>query len=395
MAVRYPSGYVRIGEARLPFISASVSRSAKRHGDTFSALLSITKTAEQGFDLAAWTDWDPQDATIVFSTAPGGSDEREMVTGLVDEPNVSLEAMRVSISGRDKSASLTEKRRNEKFANQKPEEIAGKIAKEHGLTLSFQGQGDFSGHIYDQDTANLVLNRTDFEAMSTLAEMIGYRWYVDGKTLYMEPKDQGNGAFNLVWIPPEPGQFGQANIRKLSLKRNTSAARPHRVKVKSWHHRSNKLFSYEAKVDGRGNPLAYEFHHNGKNQAQVEKLAKSRLRDAIRHDLGITFMGPGDLTADVRMVCNLSGTGTIFDQAYAADDITWDMDYGGEFTMVVNANAAKQGRDPDGAEGSSSGGTTPETQGPQQPQTVPLPPARPSGLGGGSSGGSGGGTISV
>jgi phage protein D len=393
MATRYPSGYVRIGGARLPFISASVSRSAKRHSDTFSARLSITKTAEQGFDLAEWTDWDPQDVTIVFSTALGGADEREMVTGLVDVPNVSLETMQVSISGRDKSAALTEKRRNEKFANQKPKDIAGKIAKDHGLTLSFQGQSEFSGHVYDQDTANLILNRTDFEAMSTLAEMIGYRWYVDGTTLYMEPKDQGIGAFDLVWIPPQPGQMGQANVRRLSLRRNTSAARPHQVKVKSWHHRSNRLFSYEAKVDGRGNPLAYEFHHNGKNQAQVEQLAKSRLKDAIRHDLGITFEGPGDLTADVRMVCNLSGTGTIFDQAYAADDITWDMDYGGEFTMVVTANAAKKGRDPDGAEGSSGspGATGGQAQGPPAPiQNAPLPPKRPAGMGGGGSG-----TVSV
>lgn len=388
MSVRYPRGYIRVGGAQLPFIKASVTRSAQRDGDTFSALLSITKTAEQGFDLAAWTDWDSQDVTVVFSTAPDGSDEREMITGKVDEPNVALETMLVTIQGRDKSAALTEKPRNQKFANQKPKDIAQKIASDNGLTLSFQGEGDYSGNLYDQDTANLILNRSDADVLSVLADQIGYRWYVDGSTLYMEPKDQGNGSFSIFWQPPQPGQYAQANVTKLGLRRNMSAAKPHSFKVKSWHHRANKLFSYEAKVDGRGDPIAYEDHHNGKTQAQVEQLAKSRLREAIHHELGIVYEAPADLTADVRMVCNLSGTGTIYDQAYAVDRITFDMGYGEGFTMVVEANAAKQGRDPDGAEGTSQGqGSDPAgagTQGPPAPlQNSPLPPSRPSSLGGG------------
>lgn len=396
MSVRYPRPWLQVGGGELmPCIAATVTRTSKRQTDTFSAELSITDTARYGIGLAEWADWDPQDVSILMSTEPDGADLREMISGKVDLPNISLSTMRVSIQGRDRSAALAESKRSEKFQNQKPDEIAKKIAEAHKLTLKFSGNvSDFSGKKYVQDFAHLVLNRTDWETLSSLADQIGYRWYVDGKTLYMEPKTEGDGGFDLVWVPPEEGDPAYANISDLSLRRNMNAARPIQVSVRSWHHRSKKIFSGKANIDGRGDPLTYTDHHNGKEQSQVDKLAKARAREVARHELGITWTGPGDLSADVRQPCNLSGTGTIFDQAYSTEQIVWTMHMDEPFHMVVDATAAKAGRDPDGKEGGAaaspgSGGSTPETQGPQQPRNVPLPPQRPAGLGGGAGAGAG------
>jgi phage protein D len=393
MTVRYPKCFARIGEAKIPVINCTVNRTAKRQADTFNADLSVTEAARYGLTLAKIADWDPVDVTILMSLAADGSDEREMITGKVDLPNIAWGTMHFAIKGRDKSASLVESKRNEKFQNQKPKEIAEKIAKAHGLTLKFTGSDSgFAGKTYGQDFAHLALNTTDWEVLASLSASIGCRFYVDGKTLYMEPKDTGKDSFDLIWVPPDEYGPAFANIVNLTTRRDMSAARPIEVDVRSWHHHSKKLFKSKARIDGKGEPLPYRDHHNGKTQDQVEKLAKSRARDIARHELSITWVGPATLDADVRKVCNLSGTGTIYDQGYATEQVNWSYGYGQPFHMVVDATSAKSGRDPEGNEGSPSEKTpnaTPEQQGPNKPQNVPLPPQRPAGLGGGVPGGTG------
>lgn len=378
--VRHPRCWVEIGGARIPCLKAEVQRRSRRRADTFTVELSITLTERYGYGLDRWTDYEPEDVSVIMASAVDGSDERVMMTGLVDKPEVRLADMTVTLSGRDKSASLIERRRNEKQANQKPEDIVRKIAKDHGLTaeVNLPSASDFAGKTYDQDTAHLILNRTDYEVLSDLAEREGCRWYVDGDTLYFEPDDQANGAFNLIWQPPgTQAAYTVANVLDLSLGRNMSAARPHTMRVKSWHHRSRKLFKAESTIPGVGAPIEYEDHHSGRNQAQVEKLAKARAKNAARHELGIVAHCPGDLSVDVRQKLNLSGTGTIFDQDYDVDAVDFDITWGEGFTMNVQANAAKRGRDVS-VTGSSIGGKSVNQDGPAT-KTVPLPPTRPGG----------------
>jgi hypothetical protein len=94
--VRHPRCWIEIGGVRIRCISASVQRRAKRESDTFSAQLSITETARYGFGLAEWTDFDPQDVSVIMSSALDGSDERVMITGQVDMPGVNLLDMTVA-----------------------------------------------------------------------------------------------------------------------------------------------------------------------------------------------------------------------------------------------------------------------------------------------------------
>lgn len=383
-SVRHPRCWIKIGDARIPCIAASVRRSAKRGSDTFSAHLSITQTERFGFGLAEWTDFDPRDVSVIFASAIGGGDERVMMTGQVDEPQVRLINMTVDISGRDKSASLTEKRRREKFANQKTKDIVEKVAKAHKLKaeVNVPDEGsDFAGKTYDQDAAHLILNRTDWEVLDDLAEREGCRWYVDGDTLRFEPDDQTNGTYAVHWYPPNTqAAYADANVLDIALKRNMSAARKHKVTVKSWHHRSRKLFRAEAEMPGVGEALEYEDHHSGRTQTQVEKLAKSRLKSATRHELGVVIHAPGDLTVDVRQKLTLTGTGTIYDQDYDIDGVDFDISWGSGFEMNIQATGAKKGREMS-AKTSVKGGKASTAEGPAT-KTVPLPPERPAGLGG-------------
>ncbi|KTS09735.1 hypothetical protein SB2_11815 [Methylobacterium radiotolerans] len=364
-------------------------RSGRRQSDHFDVELSITATERFGFGLAEWTDFDPQEAKVIMSSASDGSDEREMITGMVDMPAVNLREMTVSVQGRDKSASLGEKPRQEKFNNQKTKDIVEKIAKDHKLTAQVElpdEGGEYAGKTYDQDTAHLILNRTDWEVLNDLAEREGCRWYVDGSTLYFEPDDQSNGSYDVVWQPPgTAAAYTVANVMDIALKRNMTAGRPHKVRVGSFHHRLRKVFQAEATTPGVGDVLTYQDEHPGRNQKQVEKLAKARAKSLIRHELGVVIKAPGDLSVDVRQDLNLSGTGTIYDQRYDIDAVDFIIDWGEGFGMTIQATGAKKGRDVS-VSTKSIGGKSINENGPAT-KTVPLPPQRPASLGGGASGG--------
>lgn len=329
----------------VPCIHARVSRKARHACDTFHVEISATEAARFGMGLDFWADPPPADITVMMSMAAGGGDHREMITGQMDCPEICWEQNTIQVSGRDKSASLTEKKRNQKYLNKKSSDIVRDIAKDHGLEAQASAGSDNTGQKYDKDTAHLVLNRSDFETMSDLAEREGFRWYVDGKTLFFEPDDQSNGSFSVFWKPPSPESFAVANVLNLRTSRNMTAARQQKHTVRSWHHKDKKV--YEGTAEGgsgeSGEPVEYEHHHNGYNQEQVTRLAKARLKNSARHNMCVSVTMPGDLSADVRQTLNLSGTGTIFDSTYDIDEADFEISWGSAFVMHLTAKSAGSG----------------------------------------------------
>ena len=345
---RAPRCYLRIGGVKVACESATVKLKSTRSGNTFSAVLAVGETRKAGFDYAEWADYQPADVTVVMSSALNFGDEKDMITGKIDKPEIDWFTGKVSVSGRDKTGELTEKKRSQKFQNQKTDEVVKTIAGDHGLSVSGADGGlDFAGKIFKDDTVHLTVNRTDFEIISDLAEREGYRWYVQGTTLYFEPKEQdASGVYQVQFTPPGAGgSIGTGNILALRTWRNMTAAKPHEVNVRSWHHEEKKLYSGKATAGGVGSDTAVmEHHHNGRNDEQSEKLAKSRLANAIRHDCNVSIHTAGDLDIDPRQKLQLTGTGTIYDQVYDIDTVELHIDWGAGFTMDIESKAAKQGR---------------------------------------------------
>jgi phage protein D len=293
-------------------------------------------------DVAWWAEQDRIEAEIFFTVGDGG--ERAMISGEIDEVKIDLIDRIVSVSGRDKSAKLSEKRRNKKYNNQKSSDIVSEIAENNGLTPVIETSDDDAGKMYHQDTAHLALNATDFETLSALAEREGCRWYVSGDELHFVPKDTDNDAYQLIYREPTEEEYESGNFIKLSMSRNLRAAKPVKVKVKSWHHKDAKTYEHTEEADGsNGEALEYEHHIAMANQEQVEKVAKSKLNDVIRHEMSLTVEMPGDLDLDASQKLVLSGTGSEFDQEYDIDHIEFKMEESG-FEMSISTKAPKKGR---------------------------------------------------
>lgn len=345
MAAVYPRCYLTIGGAMIPCVTTRVTRNSKKEPNTFEAEFAIDVAASFGMGVDFWADYQPQDATITMSSAADGGDQRDMVTGTIDVPEIHWLENCIVVRSRDKSAALTEKKRNKKYINQKSSDIVSDIAADANLSPVVTSTPDNSGQKWDQDVVNLVLDRSDYETLNDLAEREGYRWYVDGSSLYFEPDDQSSGEFQVNYTPPTPDQIATGNVIELTTGRNMSAAKNHKVLVKSWHHKDKQIYQDTESMDGVGDDtITYEHHHNGRNQEEVKNLAKSRLNDATRHDMNVNIHMPGDLTCDVRQTLTLTGTGTIYDQGYNIDQVEWEMSWGGGFTMEIVARNQKAGR---------------------------------------------------
>lgn len=346
MTVRKARCWVMINGIMIPAMKTHVTRKSKRSADTFSADLSVTKTEVYGMGLAEWADFQPTDVQIINGMTSG--EQISMVTGQIDTPLINWTDMTVAISGRDKSASLIEKRSSKKYPNNKVSDVVSAIAQAHGLTAVVSSSDNLAGKVYNKDTTHLVIHKTDFEAMSDLAESVGFRWYVDGTNLVFEPKDSVTNTYIAEWFPPGTQQaYTVATITDLKTFRNMTAAKPHTVSVKSWHHEKKQQFLGQKNAGGVGDQIDIDHHHNGRTQDQVDRLSSSRLKDAVRHDCNVTFAAPADLSVNARMQCQLVGTGTIYDQLYDIDSLDIDVAWGTGGVMSLECKAPKQGRQVD------------------------------------------------
>ncbi len=341
--VRQPRAFIDLGGGPMPVKSCEWTRKSVRAADTFSVSLPVGKAAQFGFGYAEFADFQPEEATISASSQIGGGDLTQVMTGQIDKPEIDWDKQTVTISGRDKSASLTENRRSQAFKNQMSSDIVSTIAQSRGLGVSFVAGTGFAGKVF-ADYVFHALNQSDYHIVSDLAEREDYRWYVDGSTLYFEPKEQLTDVYPFTYIPPSVGSYGIGDCWGLKTSRNKTAAKPHQVTVKSWNSKDKKLYKSTASMGGIGSDIAVEYHHNGKNMDQVTKLANSRLDNLTRHDCSASWSAAGDLSLDVRQKTQLGGTGTIYDQTYDIDEVRFSMDWDAVFTMALSCKSRVSGR---------------------------------------------------
>lgn len=334
------AGYLSLGGKQMACSHLSVTKTGQRRGDTFSATIPISEQASVSF----LTSQDGIDAGAIISI---GGETKTLLSGSVDEITFDWINLSASVSGRDKSSELTQTRRSQKYSNMTAADIVKDIAKEHGLEAQIDGESgakDVSKK-YDNDTTHLVLNRTDFETISQLAEQEGVSWYVEGNTLHFGAANKDVRTYTVNYSPPTKGYI-RSNAAGLTTARNFVAGRTVKATVKSWHHKDKALYSHTAKSPGTGGTLEYEMNLPGMTLEQVEKRAETAVDEAILHELAISVEMPGDLAIDPSMKLQLTGTGTIFDQSYVIQEITWEFESGesGFFSMHITGESPSEGR---------------------------------------------------
>jgi phage protein D len=326
--LQIPRSLVKVNGQVLPgWIEWEVNNNTHRQADTFrvcyacgnlpaaqNAKWLISQTAIQ---VQIFVGFPPD--PVKFSA----SQLQSIILGDCDALNFDPVQNIIELSGRDMASEMIDTKTSEKFVNQKASDIAKTIASRHGLTPDVDDTGSPDGTYYEIDHARLNNAQTEWDLLCELADNQGYNVWVDGMTLHFKQQDESSmGTYVIQWIPPgEMNASPQANVMSLKFMRNNMISQKNiSVKVNSWNIKQKAKLTGSAtstKSSSDDNwSLNYEYNEPGLTQDQADTRAKERLKGIIRNEMCLNADLPGDNILNTRVLIQVTGTGTPFDQTY-------------------------------------------------------------------------------
>ncbi|WP_210210402.1 phage late control D family protein [Methylovirgula sp. 4M-Z18] len=343
--MRKPTLQLTLAGTDVPCAECSVAQTKKGTSGTFSAKVPLSALDALGLGL----DWLATQRSVAVSVAfaNDAQDFVSMFVGSLDKADVEFggSGQMVALSGRDASAQLKNQKTNEKFQNQKHEDIAQSIAGRAGLMLATDGNTGMAGRIYTAEQAKVTGNQNLWMLLREIAEAEGKVHCVVGNTLYFTTLDDPSlPVYPVACTPASPSAAAQS-LAQVSVKlgRNFEAAKKHTVNVNSWDHKKKQMVSASASA-GSGEPAQlyhYQSHH--KTQDQVDRYAQAKLKEHTRHAFDLTIEMPGDTALTPLLQIALTGTNSSFDQNYHIDQIDHKISAKDGYRMTIQAKTGGSG----------------------------------------------------
>lgn len=372
--VREHRAWLQAAGRRWEVSSGQAMLSATRESSHFSCSFPLHKDgAEEAFAFP-----DSLDAEVIIRS--GFADET-LVSGEIDSADFDYDSGIISVRGRCKSAKLHQTLTAEKFINQTPDQIVKKLIEKAGLQGDISEEALKAGREWNKDWVRLTDNVSVASVIHKMAEFMGCRWWVDGRgKFHMKRAGESDGTYSVFYEKPAggPARSDQLTIR---VHRNYQASKSIEVNFRSWRQLEKRAYESKKTAPGIGGTTTYEYETPGLTQQHLDRFARSRLAEHVRHEIGLTISGPGDTSCVAGMDLELRGTA--FAQKFEIDQVNHSFGMGGH-RMTIGATNARKGRSEDGGAGGGGGGfgadvPTPPTR-PPDLNGVPLPPSRPAGL---------------
>lgn len=336
-------------------LSASVTSTNNYHGDRYSATLAPPLSGVGSF---AW--WESQtdiDAQVEIGLVPPGAPESAVVwtpivVGPVDKVTHGFNAGTIQIEGRDFTAKLIDFKTELANVNQTSSEIVAALAAQVGLKSQVTQTTTPVGRYYQLEHAGIKLDQfhkaiTGWDEVVMLARWEGFDAFCLGQTLYFQPPvAAGTNPYLLWWQQDSAGRM-QSNMLEFSADRALTVAKGVNVLVRSWNGKQARGFT-------RGYPSAreasasnakvqqYVFIRPNLTEDQAQQLANRLYAEIVAHERTITATLPGDTILTPRVMVQVAGTGTGYDQTYFPDTITRDVDQGGYLMHLSAKNHSPQ-----------------------------------------------------
>ncbi len=290
--------------------------------------------------FADWAWWTQQtevliDVYVGFPKDPqncSASDLTLLQTYRVDSIRLNAMTQGITLSGRDLTGLLTDRKVDLKFQNQTASQVATYLAGLVGLTANVQPTKDLVGHFFTLDHVSLHRQQSIWTILTYLAQHEGLQCFVLGRTLYF-------GAFNSA-ISSEPyliqyeapttdRTYPRSNAVELEFEHDLTLANDVSVRVRSYHGMKNAVYtsiataSKTAKRIERDATLAqsiqqYDYTFSGLTQAQCDAKAQQLLDQISKHEFKMEALLPGDAIIYPWTPIEVRGTGTPYDTTYQA-----------------------------------------------------------------------------
>lgn len=301
----------------------------------------------KGTNVSSWTDGKPE--VTITGTNDGQGSGTKLISGKLDSCECDWERQVIHIEGRSKIGELIDANtdpQKDQFKNKTAEEVVKELASRHGMQVESDGAGQKAGRKHVKEDYDLLTGQESvWNVIRALAEREGKVVWGEDKTLHFKDPRAG-GDQGAITVHYRQGFNGPPSGPFVSLRtsKNFTVSDGVSVDVNSWHTRDKKDNKGSAGGSGGGGGggggqgTEYKYEFPGLTQEQSENIAKKRKVEHTRHGKKVTFTGPGDTSANVRMTFVLSGTGTDFDDTYDVDSIRWIWDgEAASFSMTVEA----------------------------------------------------------
>jgi phage protein D len=318
----------------LPVLRADVRQTGYYGASKFSATLAAFGDAAHG--PAFWAGSDTYDVEIqggflAAGAAEGAASWQSLFMGQADEDlEIDLDRGTVSLQGRDYSGKLMDAKTAETFSNQTLAQIATTLAGRVGLQAEVSSTDQLAGQFYQIDhvrTAHDTFSRSSsyWEIITYLAQQEGYDVWVDGTTLYVQPKDAASAVPAFTVQSGQPSLSGStdygrvANVSGLTLTRRPALAKDVQVTVTSWGPKSKAKVSGSDGPASAGQKVTKTFPNL--TQAQCAAMARTIRAELGRHERNVQFGMPGEFALRPRQAIAVQGTGTAFDTTFYISEI--------------------------------------------------------------------------
>ena len=329
------SAWLKVNGTMLLLESGSVTQSALRKSATFHCSLPMSEPG--AYDTLAEVSGD--DKSIIEVMTRGTT--KTLITGQIDSVDFDYIGRKITVSGRDESAKLHDKKTSEKWVNKKTTDIVKELAERAGIKADVKDLSTMAGKMLEQDHVKLSDNVSFAYVLQKLSEIDGARWWVDANgTLKYAPFNSPEGQYSI--FIDQSSQPIKSDCLHLRVHHNVQAAREIEVDFKAWHPKKKRVMRYKSTIKGNGAPIRYSYSVPTLHQDQVEKFAKSLASERARHQLSVRATVVGDPTVAAGMGLSLQGTAD-FDQTYDIDTVHHEFGMRGHTTHIT-ARSAKKGR---------------------------------------------------
>jgi hypothetical protein len=354
-AVIRPRLRVLVNGVNIPTaLSASITSTNNYHGDRYTATLAPPISG-----LGSFVWWEQQTdiaADVQIGLVPSGAPEsavvwQSIVQGPVDRTTHGFNAGAIQLEGRDYTAKLIDFKTELANVNQTSSEIVASLAAQVGLQSQVTQTTTPVGRYYELEHTCVQLNQfhraiTGWDEVVLLARYEGFDAFFVGDTLYFQPPVAvGSDPYLLWWQQDKQGRV-QSNMVEFSAERALTVAKGVNVIVKSWHGKQARAFTrgYPSAnpVGASSNVQQYLFVRPNLTEDQAQQLANQLYVEIITHERTINVTLPGDSVLTPRVLVQLTGTGTGYDQTYYPNTVRRTVGRGGYLMHLCAKNHSPQ-----------------------------------------------------
>ena len=275
----------------------------------------------------------------------GNQQFKRVFYGILDDYRESLDGGRVFLSGRDFSAKLIDNKTTIKFVELSSSQVAETLAKANGLKSVVTETTNPIGIYYDNQHVDLLIQRSQWDILSALAQQEGFDLYVKDDTLYFVDKEKvSHPSYDInVIAPAVKYQVAQVpNVITLDIARSFTLAKKIIVTVKSYNQLDDKTYigvATREHITGKSSQAVqrYTIYPPNLTKEQATRLANATLQQITKREVVLDARVVGSTLLQKDTIVNLKGRSKTFDGKYYIDSLTHEMVFNTGFTTSFTA----------------------------------------------------------